>query len=147
MSEELQRTLSLEGLSLVDLFGEQDCHLRSLEERFGVLLVPRNGQLLIRGPLPSITGVMPLLEHLCERVRGGEVITAEEELGGIGEPEEEFEIPYGAPVALEPEVPVGALTVLFLVATIMVMAWAALLVSENVLGTSSALTSWSVGAP
>ncbi len=101
MSEESQRTLSLEGLSLVDLFGEQDCHLRSLEERFGVRLVPRNGQLLIRGPLPSITGVMPLLEHLCERVRGGEVITAEDLRYAYSMLEHTEEDDASGPVSLE----------------------------------------------
>jgi len=75
-----------------------------------------------------------------------EVITAEEELGGAEEAEEEFGIPYGAPVAVPPEAPVGTGTVVLLVLTLVVMAWAALVLSENILGTSSALTSWAVGA-
>ena len=76
-----------------------------------------------------------------------EVITAEEELGRAEEAEEEFGIPYGAPVAVPPEAPVGTGTVVMLVITLAVMVWAALILSENILGTSSGLTSWAVGAP
>lgn len=78
MSTETQRTLPLEDLPLVNLFGEKDRHLRTLEERFGVRLVPRNGRLIISGPREGVATVSVLLEHLIDRVRRGEAITSDD---------------------------------------------------------------------
>ena len=74
MSEDVQRTLPLEDLPLVNLFGEQDRHLRAIEKRFGVTLVVRDGQLAIRGGEACVADAMRLLEHLITRVRAGETI-------------------------------------------------------------------------
>ncbi len=78
MSEETQRILALEDLPLVNLFGEQDCHLRAIEGRFGIRLVARNGQLSVRGAPAEVDGAVRLLEHLLERVRRGETIDEED---------------------------------------------------------------------
>ena len=78
MSEEPQRTLALDGLSALVLFGERDCHLRSIEKRFGVRLVLRDGQLAVYGPHAQATAAVLVLEHLIDRVRRGEAIGVED---------------------------------------------------------------------
>jgi phosphate starvation-inducible PhoH-like protein len=78
MSEEPLRTLSIEGLAALDLFGERDCHLRALEERFGVRLVVRDGHLAIYGSQPQADEAALLLEHLIERVQRGEAISRDD---------------------------------------------------------------------
>ncbi|MCK4303173.1 MAG: PhoH family protein [Candidatus Eisenbacteria sp.] len=78
MSEESQRILPLEGLSLVELFGEKDRHLRALERRFGVRLVARDAQLIISGSQVRVDDSMRVLEHLVDRVRRGDAITQED---------------------------------------------------------------------
>jgi len=78
MSEEIQRILTLEGLPLVNLFGEHDCHLRTIEGRFGVRIVARNGQLSVRGREAGVAATIRLLEHLIERVRRGETLDGED---------------------------------------------------------------------
>ncbi len=78
MSEEPLRTLSIEGLAALDLFGERDCHLRALEERFGVRLVVRNGHLAIYGSRPQADAAAALIEHLIERVQRGEAISRDD---------------------------------------------------------------------
>jgi len=83
-----------------------------------------------------------LEEETYEGEEVEEVIAAEEGLGYAEEEGEEFEIPYGVPVGAEPAAPVGGLTVALLVMTLVALVWAAVLVSESVLGTSSALTDW-----
>jgi len=70
--------LSIEGLAALDLFGERDCHLRALEERFSVRLVVRDGHLAIYGSPLQADAAAALLEHLIERVRRGEVISHED---------------------------------------------------------------------
>jgi len=78
MSEETQRTLSIEGLSPLDLFGEQDRHLRAVERRFAVRLVARNGQLTVSGDEGDVATAATLLEQLIERVRAGDAVTVED---------------------------------------------------------------------
>ncbi len=78
MADEQERTLSIEGLSLVHLFGEKDRHLRAVEKRFGVRVVARNGQLLLTGPSAGVELAEPLLAHLIARVQGGETISADD---------------------------------------------------------------------
>ena len=78
MAEESQRTISLEDLSLINLFGEQDRHLRTVEDRFGVQIVARDGQLIVAGPSAAVREAARLIEHLIARVRRGAVITAED---------------------------------------------------------------------
>jgi phosphate starvation-inducible protein PhoH and related proteins len=75
MEEDNQRTLSIEDISLIHLFGEQDSHQRSLEQRFDIQLIPRDGQLRILGDAEKVAAIAPLLEHLIERIRSGEVIS------------------------------------------------------------------------
>jgi len=62
MTEEPQplitETLDIEGVDLLRLFGPFDHHRRELEEQFGVTLVPRRDQLLIRGSRPQIDAAM-----------------------------------------------------------------------------------------
>ncbi|MBM3317525.1 MAG: PhoH family protein [Candidatus Eisenbacteria bacterium] len=97
MDAETQRTLPLGDLAQVNMFGEQDRHLRAIERRFGVRLVARNGQLTVRGPQAAVNAVVPLVEHLARRARNGETITDEdlgyaagqaEEAGAAGRPGE-----------------------------------------------------------
>jgi len=78
MSEDPLRTLSIEGLAALDLFGERDCHLRALEERFNVRLVVRDGHLAIYGSQPQADAAAALIAHLIERVRRGEAISPED---------------------------------------------------------------------
>jgi phosphate starvation-inducible protein PhoH and related proteins len=80
MGEEILRTLPLDDLAWVDLFGEQDRHLRAIEQRFGVRLLSRGGQLTVRGPQAGVDAVVPLLTHLAARARRGEAIS-DEDLG------------------------------------------------------------------
>ena len=78
MSEESQRTIPLEDLSLLNLFGEKDCHLRALEDRFDVRIVARKGQLTITGRRQAVAGAVRLVEHLIARVRRGQMISSED---------------------------------------------------------------------
>lgn len=78
MGEDIQRTLSLNDLPLVDLFGEQDCHLRAIEKHFAVRLVAREGHLALHGSPDSVSAAVRLLEHLIEGVRRGAAVTAED---------------------------------------------------------------------
>ncbi len=78
MSGEPLRTLSIDGLSALDLFGERDRHLRALEKRFDVRLVLRDSQLGIYGSPSQVEAAAGLLEHLIERVRRGEAISADD---------------------------------------------------------------------
>lgn len=78
MADEQERALSIEGLSLVHLFGEKDRHLRAVEKRFGVRVVARNGQLLLSGPSAGVEVAEPLLVHLIARVQDGDAISAED---------------------------------------------------------------------
>jgi len=78
MGEDIQRSLSIEDLSLVKLFGEADSHLRALEQRFDVKLVARDGFLHASGSNQSLRLVVPLLEHLISRVYAGETISVDD---------------------------------------------------------------------
>jgi len=78
MDTEKPATLSIADLPLVELFGEQDRHLRTIESRFGVHLTARDGHLQIRGPEAAVAAVRPLMEHLVERVRRGNGLTDED---------------------------------------------------------------------
>lgn len=78
MSEEAQRTLSIEDLTPINLFGERDRHLRAIEKRFRVTVLARDGQLVISGPPEACAAAGELLEHLATRVRSGETISAQE---------------------------------------------------------------------
>lgn len=78
MDADTQRTLALDDLPQVNLFGEQDRHLRAIERRCGVHLTARNGQLTVRGPAAAVALAVPLIEHLAARVRAGETISAED---------------------------------------------------------------------
>ncbi len=80
MDEETLRSLPLDDLAWVELFGEQDRHLRAIEQRFGVRLLSRGGRLNVRGPQAAVDAVAALLTHLAERVRRGEAIT-DDDLG------------------------------------------------------------------
>ncbi len=78
MDEEQPRALSIKDLALVNLFGEQDRHAREVEDRLGVRLVARNGELLIAGPAGAVEKAESLMTHLIERVRQGETISTED---------------------------------------------------------------------
>ncbi len=78
MAGQQQQALSIKDLALVNLFGEQDRHARAVEERFGVRLVARNGELMVTGEGAPVEQAVALLTHLIERVRQGETICAED---------------------------------------------------------------------
>jgi phosphate starvation-inducible protein PhoH and related proteins len=82
MAEESQQTLSLEGLDPLHLLGQADANLRSIENRFGVTTVLRNGTLVVRGEAAAVTGAMEVFRLLSERVRAGHVV-GEEDLSYI----------------------------------------------------------------
>lgn len=75
MEEDKQRSFSVEDISLIHLFGEQDSHLRSLEQRFDIQLIARDGKLHLQGAAADVQAAGLLLEHLIERVRDGETIS------------------------------------------------------------------------
>jgi phosphate starvation-inducible PhoH-like protein len=104
MSEDVQRTLPLEDLPLVNLFGEQDRHLRAIEKRFGVTLVVRNGQLAVRGGEACVAEAIRLLEHLITRVRAGETIDGEDLGYALSQVERAEEGPGCAPPLEGPEI-------------------------------------------
>ena len=60
-----------------------------------------------------------------------DILAGEEELHG--EPEEEFEVPYGAPLAQEAEAPVSAWVVVLLALVFLVQIFGGLFVVENAL--------------
>ncbi len=76
MDEDNHRSLSIEGLSLIHLFGEADCHLRALEQRFDIKLIARDERLRISGSAEACRLAIPLVEHLVERVRDGEIVSS-----------------------------------------------------------------------
>ena len=101
MSEEAQRTLSMEDLTPINLFGERDCHLRAIEKRFHVTVLARDSQLIISGPADECAAAGELLEHLAERVRGGETISAQELEYAFSIVDERADASAEAPVALK----------------------------------------------
>jgi phosphate starvation-inducible PhoH-like protein len=74
MAEETQQTLPVQGLSLVNLFGEKDRHLRAIEKHFSVRVVARDGFLAVHGSADRVAAAALLLDHLVERVREGEAL-------------------------------------------------------------------------
>ncbi len=78
MSEETHRSIDLEGVPLVDLFGEKDRNLRAIEGHFGVRVTARNGRITVRGDPEAVERVCSLLEHLGSRVRAGATLTEED---------------------------------------------------------------------
>jgi phosphate starvation-inducible PhoH-like protein len=74
MAEETQQNVPVHGLSLVNLLGEKDRHLRAIEEHFGVRAVARDGALSLQGPAGRVAAAARLFEHLVARVRDGEIL-------------------------------------------------------------------------
>ncbi len=78
MSEEVQQSFSLEGLTPLHLLGQADANLRAVERRFGVTSFIRNGVLTLRGAPDAVARALDILRLLAERVRGGQVIGEED---------------------------------------------------------------------
>jgi phosphate starvation-inducible PhoH-like protein len=78
MAEETQRSLSLDGIDLLHLFGQADSNLRAIEQRFRVSTVLRNGSLSIRGDTVSVDSAVEVIRLLGERARSGNVIGGED---------------------------------------------------------------------
>ena len=72
--------LDLSGVDGLALFGPADANLRALERRFSVTLGARGQALSVTGPAGAVDAVSAVLRLLCDRVRGGRVIT-DEDLG------------------------------------------------------------------
>jgi phosphate starvation-inducible PhoH-like protein len=73
-------TLGLSGVDGLALFGPADANLRALERHFGVALGARGEILSVTGPAEAVEAASAVLRLLCDRVRGGRVIT-DEDLG------------------------------------------------------------------
>jgi phosphate starvation-inducible protein PhoH and related proteins len=73
-------TLDLSGVDGLALFGPADANLRALERQFGVTLGARGEILSVTGPAEAVEAASAVLRLLCDRVRGGRVIT-DEDLG------------------------------------------------------------------
>ena len=93
MAEETQRTVPLDGIELLHLFGRADSNLRAIEQRFRVAMVVRNGNLTVRGGESAVVSAVEVIRLLAERARAGNVIGEEdlsyvfsliEESGGEG---------------------------------------------------------------
>jgi phosphate starvation-inducible PhoH-like protein len=88
MQEETQQSIQLDGVEPLHLLGRADQNLRSIEGRFGVSIVLRNGALHIRGPNAAVDQSMHVLRLLMERARGGRVV-GEEDLSYVFSAQEE----------------------------------------------------------
>jgi phosphate starvation-inducible PhoH-like protein len=73
-------TLDISGVDGLALFGPADANLRVLERHFGVTLGARGQVLSVTGPAEAVDAASAVLRLLCDRVRGGRVIT-DEDLG------------------------------------------------------------------
>lgn len=78
MSEEIQQSFSLEGVTPLHLLGQADANLRAIEKRFGITSFLRNGALTLRGAPAAVGQALDILRLLAERVRGGQVIGEED---------------------------------------------------------------------
>jgi phosphate starvation-inducible protein PhoH and related proteins len=100
-TDELLRTraIDIEATELLRLFGPLDADRKTLEQRFGISLVSRGGQLLIRGPEDVIDRTTELIQA---RLAG-------EELPPLNDDEEQEDAPVSAkghPVTGSPSGPV-----------------------------------------
>jgi phosphate starvation-inducible protein PhoH and related proteins len=57
----ITRAIDVEGVDLLRLFGPLDSYRKEMEEEFGVSLVSRRGQLLVRGGPPSVEAAMAVV--------------------------------------------------------------------------------------
>jgi phosphate starvation-inducible PhoH-like protein len=78
MADETLQSVSVHDIELVNLLGEKDRHLRTIEEHFGVRIVVRDGVLTLYGGADRVGSAAHLLEHLVARARGGEILAEED---------------------------------------------------------------------
>jgi phosphate starvation-inducible PhoH-like protein len=71
-------TLSLSGVDGLALSGPADANLRAVERHFGVTLGARGETLNVTGQATAVEAASAVLRLLCDRVRGGRLITDED---------------------------------------------------------------------
>ncbi|MCR4438513.1 MAG: PhoH family protein [bacterium] len=82
--EEAVRRIPLPGIDQVALFGSQDAYLKLLQREFGVQLVARGAQLLVRGEAEAVELVEQALSELIAMVGRGVHLTAHDVATVIG---------------------------------------------------------------
>ena len=65
----IHNSIPIDQVDLLALFGRNDRNLALIENDYGVSLIARGDQLLLKGPAESIRGAAVLLNHLIERLR------------------------------------------------------------------------------
>lgn len=68
---EMRRTISLEGIELLDFVGSQDANLRRLEDAFRGRLVIRGDELTLEGPSDEVERMTRVVESILAWVRKG----------------------------------------------------------------------------
>ncbi len=73
--EQTVRRIPLPGVDQVALFGSQDAHLKLMQREFGVELVARGAQLLVRGSARGVAQVEQVLSELLKLLERGGAVT------------------------------------------------------------------------
>jgi phosphate starvation-inducible PhoH-like protein len=71
---ETTRSVSLDGVDPLSLFGRHDANLRVLERSYPVALTYRDGNLAIRGEVAAVDEVAAIVNSLSDLVRRGAVL-------------------------------------------------------------------------
>jgi phosphate starvation-inducible PhoH-like protein len=101
MADETLQSVPVHDVELVNLFGEKDRHLRTIEEHFGVRIVARDGALTLHGAAERVRAAAHLLEHLVARARHGEILGEEDIRYALTLVEEQARNGAGSEPALE----------------------------------------------
>jgi len=71
---ETTRSVAIEGVDPLSLFGKNDANLRLVERSYPVLLTYRDGKISVRGESGTVDEVSAILSSLAELVRRGAVL-------------------------------------------------------------------------
>jgi len=69
------KQLSIRGVDQLKLFGFQDCHLRAIQERFKVKIVPRNGNIHLEGNASAVQAVEKVLNEMIQMVNRDQLLS------------------------------------------------------------------------
>ncbi len=73
-----ERLTVADNAEALALFGQQDVHLRLVEENLGVRLIPRGNEVAVVGPAPDVAKVTGLFRQLLDLIRSGSTLSDKE---------------------------------------------------------------------
>ncbi|MHB9144145.1 MAG: PhoH family protein [Symbiobacteriia bacterium] len=73
-----ERLVVADNAEALALFGQQDLHLKLIEENLGVRLIPRGNEVVVAGPAPDVAKVAGLFRQLLDLIRSGNTVSEKE---------------------------------------------------------------------